>query len=197
MKRLNDYRNRFLVPLCLTLAAGCSGDPLDDPNSVESRAKTAADSCQAALDQVGKLFNQCNPTTSSAYVEMQNMLSAALKKISELQKELAMGGGTTTPACTAPDQSTVWRCWNPMHNPGKVDTRLVLLTQQQIVDFGYPPGGCYVGAQKLTSLGSNWFFGPVPSTGLTMKAVAGLEFPYDFKTDPAYNTATDWQCQRQ
>lgn len=186
---------RFLIPLSLvTTLTACGNDPLSDPNSLESRAKTAADACQTTLDKVSALFNQCNPTTSDAYMQMQAMLSAAKSQIADLQKQLMMG---TPPACTAPLPNNVWRCSNPVVNPSPVDTRLVLLTPQQVAGFGYPAGDCYVGVQKLTSLGSAWFYAPIPATKMDSPAIAQLQFPYNFPTVTTFDVSKDWACKQQ
>lgn len=196
MKRLITYRNRFFIPLSLILimlASACGHDPLEDPNSVESRAKAAADSCQATFEKVGTLFSQCSPTSNDAFNQMKSMLDAAKTQIEELTKQILLG---IAPTCEAPDPAIVWRCSNPNANPSPVDTRLVLLTAQQVIAFGYPTKGCYVGVQKLSNVGSNWFFGPVPATLVNSPALPQLEFPYDFRNDPTYSSATDWLCKR-
>lgn len=194
---MTTYRNRFFTPLPLAialLAGACGNDPLADPNSVESRAKSAADSCQATLDKVGALFNQCNPTSSDAYTQMKSMLDAAQAKIDALMKQIMVG---VAPACEVPDMTTVWRCSNTTANPLPVDTRMVQLTTDQVTQFGYPAKGCYVGVQRLTDpVGTNWFFGPVPATLVNSKAVPQIEFPYDYKTNATYVAATDWLCKR-
>ena len=189
------YVMRLLVPLPLlfTTLTGCANDPLSDPNSVESQVKVAADSCQAAYDKVGLLLNQCNPTTSDTLVQMKAMLDAAKSQITELQRQLMMG---TTPTCEPPDPNVVWRCSQPTANPTPTDTRFVQLTAQQVTDFGYPAGDCYVGVQKLSKLGSNWFYGPVPATKINSPALLQWGIPYNFPTNMAYSSTKDWTCTR-
>ena len=200
MLNLLHYRFRFFIPLSLAaLVAGC-GDPLDDPNSVESRAKSAADACHELYERVGQILPAQTPTgtgdtLSQALVQTRALLESAKGQIADLQKQIAVG---VAPVCEAPDPSIVWRCSNAVANPTPVDVHLVAVTAQEAMNFGYPVKGCYARARDLKSPDDDWFFLPVPAT-LLNSAILEIRAPYNFKTNPTFDTnspSTDWRCKR-
>lgn len=201
MLKLLNYGSRFFLPLSLiALITGC-GDPLDDPDSVESRAKAAADTCHELYERVDKLLPAQNPTAtgndtlSQALTQTKALLESAKGQITELQNQIAAG---VAPACEAPDQNIVWRCSNATANPTPVDSRLLAVSAQEAAAFGYPVKGCYARVRDLKSPNADWFFLPVPAT-LLNSATVEIRAPYNFKTNPTFDTnspSTDWRCKR-